>query len=136
MELSQTELFILEFLWAQDEPQGFSSILQYYNEKTKKDWKKQTMSTYLTRLQKAGFLKTDHSDTRKRYYPAISREEYYQDCASCVIDETFQGSLSLFVSAFTGSTISISISRHYTSLSFLCCTSAFAFLKINALLIC
>ncbi|MEI3173061.1 MAG: BlaI/MecI/CopY family transcriptional regulator [Lachnospiraceae bacterium] len=102
MELSQTELFILEFLWAQDEPQGFSSILQYYNEKTKKDWKKQTMSTYLTRLQKAGFLKTDHSDTRKRYYPAISREEYYQDCASCVIDETFQGSLSLFVSAFTG----------------------------------
>ena len=29
-----------------------------------------------------------------------------------------------------------SISRHYTSLSFLCCTSAFAFLKINALLIC
>lgn len=55
MELSQTELFILEFLWAQDEPQGFSSILQYYNEKTKKDWKKQTMSTYLTRLQKPDF---------------------------------------------------------------------------------
>ena len=64
MELSQNELFILEFLWAQNEPQGFSSILQYYNEKTQKDWKKQTMSTYLTRLQKAGFLKTDHSGTR------------------------------------------------------------------------
>lgn len=102
MELSQNELYILEFLWKENTPQGFANILSYFNSVTNKNWKKQTMSTYITRLIKAGFIKTDHSGTKLQYYPAITRNDYYQNIASDIVEESFSGSLSFFVSAFTG----------------------------------
>lgn len=102
MELTKNELLILNFLWSQTEPQGFSCILEYFNKTTNKDWKKQTMSTYLTRLLKMGLIKSDNSGSRLRYYSPITKEEYYQNYATDIIAESFDNSLSLFVSAFTG----------------------------------
>lgn len=102
MELSNNELLILNFLWDQNEPQGFSNILSNYNSITNKNWKKQTMHTYLTRLEKLDVIGIDDSKRRLRYYPKMTRDEYYQTMASDLIKESFNGSLSLFISAFTG----------------------------------
>ena len=102
MELSQNELFILEFLWAQNEPQGFSSILQYYNEKTQKDWKKQTLNTFLLHLTQKGYLTLSSTGTRRLYAPSITKEEYQQTYAREIVKTSFDSSLTTFISAFTG----------------------------------
>lgn len=59
--LSETEYELMEFFWESDRKLSFREILDYFNEIKKKDWKKQTLSSFLTILQKEGHIKTDIS---------------------------------------------------------------------------
>lgn len=54
-QLSDTELMIMEYLWAQNTPKTFSEIKAFFEATTSKNWKKQTLSTFLLRLVKKGF---------------------------------------------------------------------------------
>ena len=55
--LTYTEMEIMEFLWSQEKGVSFKEILIYVNEKLHKDWKRQTLSTYLKNLQMTGLVK-------------------------------------------------------------------------------
>lgn len=101
-EISETELSILEYLWTENEPRSFSQIMTHFNTVGQKDWKKQTVNTFLLRLTKKGFLKPDKSAVKTLYYPTITSEEYYQNFTQKIIDHSFGGSIMNFVSAFTG----------------------------------
>ena len=99
--MSATEFYILKYLWSRKTPATFSEIMTHFNEEEKKEWKKQTVNTFLTRLAQKGFLNIDKSGKRAIYIPSISRKKYYEDYAQQIIEDSYEGSLKNFVCAFT-----------------------------------
>lgn len=99
--MSTTEFYILKYLWSRETPATFSEIMTHFNEEEKKEWKKQTVNTFLTRLAQKGFLNIDKSGKRAIYIPSVSRKKYYEDYAQQIIEDSYEGSLKNFVCAFT-----------------------------------
>ena len=99
--MSATEFYILKYLWSRETPATFSEIRTHFNEEEKKEWKKQTVNTFLTRLAQKGFLNIDKSGKRAIYIPSVSRKKYYEDYAQQIIEDSYEGSLKNFVCAFT-----------------------------------
>ena len=102
-KLSDTEQVIMEIFWEAEDALTFKEIMTLANEKLNKNWKKQTVNTYLANLQKAGLLLADKRCARAYFYsPAYTREEYTQLCVRGLVEESFGNSIFNFVSAFTG----------------------------------
>ena len=99
--MSATEFYILKYLWSRETPATFSEIMTHFNEEEKKEWKKQTVNTFLTRLAQKGFLNIDKSGKRAIYIPSVSRKKYYEDYAQQIIEDSYEGSLKNFGCAFT-----------------------------------
>ena len=102
-KLSDTEQVIMEIFWEAEDALTFKEIMTLANEKLNKNWKKQTVNTYLANLQKAGLLHADKRCARAYFYsPAYTKEEYTQLCVRGLVQESFDNSIFNFVSAFTG----------------------------------
>ena len=101
-DLTDTELEVMEFFWGQKEPRLFSETIEYFNTQKKKEWKKQTMNTYLNHLTHAGLLKAEKGPRARLYSAACTREDYQQQCARKLIERSFDNSLAKFIAAFTG----------------------------------
>ena len=99
--MSATEFYILKYLWSRETPATFSEIMNNINEEEKKEWKKQTVNTFLTRLAQKGFLNIDKSGKRAIYIPSVSKKKYYEDYAQQIIEDSYEGSLKNFICAFT-----------------------------------
>lgn len=50
-ELSDSKPEVMKVLWKKDEPMSFGELLDYFNVHTEKNWKKQTLNTFLFRMQ-------------------------------------------------------------------------------------
>lgn len=101
-QLSDAEFMIMDYLWSQNTPKTFSEIKSFFDITTDKNWKKQTLNTFLLRLVKKGYLYANRQEAKATYYPTLSSEEYYQQYTSQIIQNSFHGSLTSFISAFTG----------------------------------
>ena len=99
--MSATEFYILKYLWSRETPATFSEIMTHFNEEEKKEWKKQTVNTFLTRLAQKGFLNIDKSGKWAIYIPSVSRKKYSEDYAQQIIEDSYEGSLKNFICAFT-----------------------------------
>ena len=55
------------------------------------DWKYTTVATFLTRLEKKGFLSREKRGDKNYYRAALSREEYLSACADDFIEEMYGG---------------------------------------------
>lgn len=99
---SEAELLILEYLWEKNTPASFSEIMNYLHEKKHKDWKKQTINTFLARLIQKELLSVDKTSRKAVYSPMLSSEEFYHDYAYWILNTSFDGSLKNFIAAFTG----------------------------------
>ena len=99
--MSATEFYILKYLQSRETPATFSEIMTHFNEEEKKEWKKQTVNTFLTRLAQKGFLNIDKSGKRAIYIPSVSKKKYYEDYAQQIIEDSYEGSLKNFICAFT-----------------------------------
>ena len=100
--MSETEFYILSYLWSRETPATFSEIMTHFNIEEKKEWKKQTVNTFLPRMAQKGFLNIDKSGKRAIYIPTVTSKEYYEEYAQKVLDDSFHGSLKNFICAFTG----------------------------------
>lgn len=100
--LSPTEYELMEFIWAADHKLSFKEIFQYFNEVKHKNWKKQTLSTYIKMLQDAGHLLTDSNGTRYLYYPKHSRQEHINTWMRVIYTDSFDNSIGKVLAAFTG----------------------------------
>ncbi|MCM1268430.1 MAG: BlaI/MecI/CopY family transcriptional regulator [Bacteroidales bacterium] len=94
-DASDAELEVLEKLWDQEEGIKQSQLLALF-EADGKEWKRQTLNTFLARLEEKGLV------TRKRRIVSTtySRDEYHYKKAKAVIDEMYEGKLSHFMAAF------------------------------------
>lgn len=59
-QLSDAEFMIMDYLWSQNTPKTFSEIKSFFDITTDKNWKKQTLNTFLLRLVKKGYLYANH----------------------------------------------------------------------------
>lgn len=93
----------LEVLWGNSEPIFFGELLKSFNEKTKKDWKKQTMNTFLFRMRQKNLVEDISSGRYKRYRPLITREEYVKEASRNFLDRNYGGSFAKMLTMLGGS---------------------------------
>ena len=72
--LSATEMEIMEFLWDTNKKLSASEILKYFNDNKSKNWKKQTLNTFLVKLIEKGALQYDMVKNKKYYYPTAQSQ--------------------------------------------------------------
>ena len=56
---------IMEFLWDTNKKLSASEILKYFNDNKSKNWKKQTLNTFLVKLIEKGSLQYDMVKNKK-----------------------------------------------------------------------
>lgn len=102
--LSDAEYLVMEMIWNAKVPLSFSEIENYFSNHTDKEWKKQTLHTYLTRLIKKGALAIDRQGNKNIYKPAMPKADYVSRWTHSFLEESFDGSLMNFMCALTGNT--------------------------------
>ena len=102
MGLTETEYELMEFFWVQSDKVCFRDVLTYFNSVKEKNWKKQTLSTFLTILQRDGHLKADKKGRKYLYYAACEKSEYSTKWVRQLCEELFDNSIRKFLLAFSG----------------------------------
>ncbi len=98
-ELSETEMEILQVLWASEEPRSSGWLLNYFNDVQNRDWKKQTLSTYLLRMGEKGVISSKRAGRTFEHTALMSKEEYEQKKAKNILTKMYEGSIFNFVNA-------------------------------------
>ena len=101
-ELSDSDLEVMEVLWKKGEPMSFGELLDYFDTHTEKNWKKQTLNTFLFRMQQKDLLQIITDGRYKQYTPAMSKEEYLMEESKAFLNKNYQGSLAKMLAAFNG----------------------------------
>lgn len=105
--LSDSEKEILEWMWKEDKEYSNRDFAAQFGEESEKGWKKQTLSTFLTRMEQKGVISVrcegEERFKKRRYFKAaLNRQQYDRERARHLLDSYFDGSLNLFMSAFSG----------------------------------
>ena len=93
--VSEAEQEVLEKLWDQEDGIKQSQLLALF-EADGKEWKRQTLNTFLTRLEHKGLVRRENRVVK----PVYSRDEYNCMQMKTAIDDLYGGRLSKFVAAF------------------------------------
>ena len=106
-ELSDTEMEIMEVLWSSSEPKTFAWILDYFNSVKEKEWKKQTLSTYMLRLGEKDVIHSKRVGRTFEYSPNMTVNEYESAKAKGILDNSYDGSIRNFMLAlYEGNSVS------------------------------
>lgn len=98
--LTECEVFVMKAIWASDEAMSIQEITAKINQTFHKDWKVQTVSTFLSRAVKKGYLEMQRSGRTFYYYPMVTQEEYgKREIVKCV-ENWSGGKLGNLIAAF------------------------------------
>lgn len=100
-EMSQSESLIMHYLWREG-AKSFVEIMTYLNEEEGRDWKKQTVNTFIKRLTDKGLITADETGKNRVYHAAVTNTEYEQGKAVKLLNDYYGGSIGSFLSALTG----------------------------------
>lgn len=98
-KLSETEMEIMEVLWNLEEPISTADLLSFFIDKRQKEWKLQTISTFLTRLNEKGLVAIKRKGRSYLYSAALTPQQYRQAQAKSILDILYNGSVKNFLSA-------------------------------------
>lgn len=101
-ETSGSERLIMEYLWKEKTEKSFVEIMGFLNNEAGKDWKKQTVNTFLKRLTDKGLIAIQQRGRGRVYSAALTADAYEQGCAKKILDDYYNGSINAFLSALTG----------------------------------
>ena len=101
-EMSQSESLIMDYLWKNDGGKGFSEIMEYLNGELHKNWKKQTINTFIRHLIDKGLISADTSQKSRQYSAALTTAQYARGRANKILADYYDGSVEVFISALTG----------------------------------
>ncbi len=96
MKLTDAEWAVMEVLWAHS-PQTLGEITESL--KAGKAWNKNTVHTYLTRMEKKGLVLIDHSQP-KPYRFGVSREDCARRERSELLHKVYNGAAGDLIAAF------------------------------------
>lgn len=78
-ELTKAELFVMKSIWEMGDGKTLQEIVDYTNTHSNKEWKPQTVSTFLAKLVKKRYLSSKQAGIgRTHEYEALLTEEEYQ----------------------------------------------------------
>lgn len=97
-KLSETEKELMEAIWTCKPPVTSTELLHLFAEKGK-EWKGQTISTFLSRLVNKGALSAQKEGRTNHYTPLISQVEYKLMETQDVLNGLYQGSVKNLISA-------------------------------------
>ncbi len=104
-KMSETESEIMEVLWRSDVPLSSAQLMEHFAAHHGKEWKAQTLSTFLSRLTQKGLLRSQRQGRVVYYQPLQSKAEYSQGLARSILDTMYQGSVKTFFAALCGGTL-------------------------------
>lgn len=97
-KLSETEMEVMQIIWECSHPITSSELLDIFTEKKGKEWKGQTIATFLARLVEKGVLISTKKQGRTNIYlPRISPEEYRSKEAKSLLENLYKGSVKNFL---------------------------------------
>ncbi len=91
----------MHYLWREG-AKSFVEIMTYLNEEQGRDWKKQTVNTFIKRLTDKGLIVADETGKNRVYQAAVTNTEYEQGKAMKLLQDYYGGSIGSFLSALTG----------------------------------
>ncbi len=94
-QISDSELEVMKMLWQQKESIKQSQLFQLF-ENEGKEWKRQTLNTFLSRLEGKGLIKRE----KGMVSVVCDEEEYNFAQVKSAIDNLYGGKLSSFIAAF------------------------------------
>lgn len=99
-ELTECELLVMKVIWHSNEALSIQEITARINHDYKKDWKVQTVSTFLSRTVKKEYLCMKRQGRLFYYYPLISEEEYGKREITKCVDFWGDGKVDSLVASF------------------------------------
>lgn len=100
--LSETEHKIMEYFWKTETQYTFGELIKYFNEEEERNWKKQTLNTFLSRLIDKGLLYRKKDGTKAYYGTKLTKNQYRQKKARAILEESYEGKIGCFIAALTG----------------------------------
>ncbi|WP_010271715.1 BlaI/MecI/CopY family transcriptional regulator [Paenibacillus senegalensis] len=97
-KLSDTELELMKVIWECDPPVTSAELLRIFAARGK-EWKGQTISTFLSRLVDKGALQFTKLGRTNQYVPLITPDDYKLSEAEHVLDGLYQGSVKNMIAA-------------------------------------
>lgn len=97
-KLSDTEMELMEVIWECEHPVTSTELLQIFAQKGK-EWKSQTISTFLSRLVDKGALTATRNGRINSYIPCLSQADYKVWETQNVLNGLYQGSVKNMISA-------------------------------------
>lgn len=101
--IPDSELNVMQALWACGEPAGRAQIEEKMQERNdrKEPLAQTTLLTLLSRLEQKGFIKTEKQGRSNVYTPLVTRESYQRSQSRSFVDKLFGGSMSAFANALS-----------------------------------
>lgn len=97
-KLSETEMEVMQIIWASGHPMTSGELLDIFARNKGKEWKGQTMATFLARLVEKGVLISTKQQGRTNIYePCMSPEEYRSQEAKSLLKTLYEGSVKNFL---------------------------------------
>lgn len=102
-DLSDLELEVMDYIWSHEEGVYFKDLAQYFITEQGKDWKRQSLRTFLLRLEEKGFLRIEQTSRRSYIYIATqTKQQHVQKWTQKLLNEMYSSSLKTFICALTG----------------------------------
>jgi len=93
---AESEMEILRAMWDINTPVTISQLLEIFKDR---NWKIQTMATFLTRLSDKGLVVSKKEKRNNLYSPAVTENQFHQYEARELLNSNYGGSLNGFISA-------------------------------------
>lgn len=93
---------IMQVIWALGGPVTSRELLDIFARRKGKEWKGQTMATFLSRLVEKGVLTFEKEGRTNIYEPRMSAEEYRGREARGLLETMYGGSIKNFLATLYG----------------------------------
>lgn len=100
-ELTNCEVFVMKIIWKSAEAMSIQEITRAANAAYGKDWKVQTVSTFLGKMVKKGYLDMRRQGRYFFYYPLVTEQEYGRREIEKCVALWGNGKISGLLAAFT-----------------------------------
>ena len=99
-ELTNAELLVMKCIWDNSKDLVLSEVVAIVNERYGKEWKPQTVSTYLAHLVQKRFLQMERNGKIYTYHPLVKELDYRTKEMNSFVEFWGCGSPSEFLKAF------------------------------------
>lgn len=101
-EITECEKIVMKCIWDNTDDLSMQDITEMVNTQYGKNWKTQTVSTFLARLVKKEYLRMYRKGRCFYYQPLVDKDEYKDDVLKDYVQFWDGGSMSAFVCGLFG----------------------------------